>query len=425
MKYQQWVTVIDLIIVDIGQRQELPQAVMARKAFPLGPAVQTGLKYSQREIPMTRTLTSPGPARLFYWLGAATLLLNFAYVARGILIPLIAACFACFLIYTLKETIKNGPLIGRFLPNFVCYLVAFSLIGFITIIFVEIIRSNVEALITAWPEYENRLSLITSKSMSYLRGLGVIPEDFVVAIETIRATGLKLINPALQKVGQSAQSLTSNFVTIFLYTAFMLLERGRIFSKIALLTHNDSQRAAVNDTISQIGSMVGEYITVKTLTNLITAGISYTILRLTNVDFAGFWALLIFVLNYIPIVGAISAITLPVTLALVQPDGGGLQKAAITLGLLVGAEQTMSSLIEPRLIGRTLNLSPLIILLSLGVWGAIWGFAGALMAVPITVTIMIIFTQFNATRPIAVLLSDNVEIAPIGHGHLDKSSTAS
>ena len=85
----------------------------------------------------------------------------------------------------------------------------------------------------------------------------------------------------------------------------------------------------------------------------------------------------------------------------------------------------MSSLIEPRLIGRTLNLSPLIILLSLGVWGAIWGFAGALMAVPITVTIMIIFTQFNATRPIAVLLSDNGEIAPIGHGHLDNSSTSS
>jgi predicted PurR-regulated permease PerM len=137
-------------------------------------------------------------------------------------------------------------------------------------------------------------------------------------------------------------------------------------------------------------------------------------MRLVGVDFAGFWALLIFVLNFIPIIGAISAISAPVLLALVQPDGGA-DKALLALVLLVGVEQTMSSVIEPRLIGRTVNLSPLVILLSLAVWGTLWGFAGLLLAVPITVTVMIILTQFPDTRWAAILLSDSGQIAPIKH----------
>jgi predicted PurR-regulated permease PerM len=81
----------------------------------------------------------------------------------------------------------------------------------------------------------------------------------------------------------------------------------------------------------------------------------------------------------------------------------------------------MSAAIEPRLIGKSLNLSPLVILLSLAVWGSLWGFAGLLLAVPITVTIMIILTQFGSTRPIAILLSDSGEIAPIKHAPIEPS----
>jgi len=104
-------------------------------------------------------------------------------------------------------------------------------------------------------------------------------------------------------------------------------------------------------------------------------------------------------------------------LALVQPDGGGVRMALIALVSLVGAEQLMSNGVEPRLIGRTLNLSPLVILFSLGVWGSIWGFAGLLLSIPITVTVMIILSQFQSTRAIAIMLSDNGQIADIKHPH--------
>lgn len=361
-----------------------------------------------------------GQAPAFFGLGLAVLIGFVAYVGRGVFIPLIVAGFLGFLIYTLKETIKGGPLIGRFLPNWLCYLFAFAAIGSALLFFIEIIRDNVEALITAAPGYETRLRDLTQDAIRFVETLGVVPPDFLSGVDELRRNALGLINPLLSQVGASVRALTANFITIFLYTVFMLLERGRIFKKINMLSADDErQRRVVNETIGDIGAMVRQYITVKSVSNLITATISYFIMRFVGVDFAGFWALLIFALNFIPIIGAVSAISAPVILALVQPEGGGVQTALLALVLLVGAEQTMSSVIEPRIIGRSLNLSPLVILLSLAVWGTLWGFAGLLLAVPITVTVMIILTQFQATRPIAVMLSDSGQISPIKHPPLE------
>jgi len=357
-----------------------------------------------------------GGARIFYGLAIAVLLGFVAYVGRGVIIPLIVAGFLSFLIFTLKETIKSGPLIGRILPNWLCYLFAFAAIVSAIVFLIEIIVQNVEAIVAAAPLYEARLRSLTQDGVAWVRALGVLPDDFVGGVDELRRSAIGLINPVLSEIGSAARALTTNAVTIFLFTVFILLERGRIFRKIDLLSRDPHRRAAVNQTIDEIAAMVRQYITVKTVINLVTAGISYAIMRFVGVDFAGFWALLIFVLNFIPIVGAITAITAPVLLALVQPVGGGVETALLALILLVGAEQAMSSLIEPRLIGSSLNLSPLVILLSLGVWGSLWGFAGALLAVPTTVTVMIILTQFRSTRPLAILMSDNGEIAALRRG---------
>ncbi len=361
-----------------------------------------------------------GVERLFYALGLASLIAVIAYFGRSIFIPLIVAGFLSFLIYTLKETVRKGPLVGRFMPDWLGYLFAFALIISVFLLFIEIIRDNVEALLDAAPLYEERLREVTQAGVQRLNDAGILPEDFVGGVEQLRSTALSMINPVLSQVGSAVRSLTGSSVTIFLYTVFMLLERGRTFKKINILSAEAEQREAVNETIGDIATLVRQYITVKTAANLVTATVSYFIMIFVGVDFAGFFALLIFVLNYIPIVGAISAISLPVVLSLVQPEGGGVQTAGLALLLLVGAEQTMSSAIEPRLIGKSLNLSPLVILLSLAVWGSLWGFAGMLLAVPITVTIMIILTQFETTRPIAILLSDSGEISPLRHAPLSR-----
>lgn len=355
-------------------------------------------------------------ANIFYSLAVAVLIGVIAHVGRGVIIPLIVAGFLCFLIFTLKENVRRAPLIGTYIPDWLGYALAFALIGCAMVVFVEIIKSNVEALLTSWPSYEARLREIFNSAVGFVEGFDMLPEQLVGGMDQIQQSALDIIRPLLSQAAGSLRSLTSNFltfITVFLYLIFMLIERGRIFKKISLLGADDHQRELINETISKIGFMVRQYITVKTLSNLTTATISYIIMLIIGIQFAGFWALLIFILNYIPIFGAASAITLPVLLALVQPDGGGVRLSLITLASLIGAEQIMSNAVEPRIVGKTLNLSPLVILFSLGVWGSLWGFAGLLLSVPITVTVMIILSQFQATRGVAIMISDNGQIAEI------------
>ena len=357
-------------------------------------------------------------ARTFYTLAVAVLVGFIAYVGRGVLIPFVVAGFLAFLIYTLKENVKRIPVIGNYMPDWVGYLFAFVLIGAGMVLFVEIIRANVETLLEAWPSYERRLEALATDAIDFVRTSSFLPAELLGGVEQIQQSALGLIRPLLSQAAGSLRSLTSNFltfITVFLYLVFMLIERGRIFKKISLLGADDRQRLAINETIADIGVMVRQYITVKTVSNLITATLSYVIMLVIRVQFAGFWALLIFALNYIPIFGAPSAMILPVLLSLVQPDGGGLRMALITLGCLIASDQVMANGVEPRIVGRTLNLSPLVVLFTLGVWGSLWGFAGLLLSVPITVTVMIVLSQFRSTRAVAIMMSDNGEIAELKH----------
>lgn len=369
---------------------------------------------------MAQTKAAAGMARTFYGLAIAVLIGFVAYIGRGVLIPFVIAGFLCFLIYTLKDNVRRAPFIGRFIPNWLGFLIAFALIGGGVLLFVEIVKSNVETLVDTWPSYEERLRVLFDDALDWVRNSSLIPAEFLGGVEQIQQSALDLIRPLLSRAAASLTGLTSNFltfITIFLYLVFMLIERGRIFRKINLLGADDHQRHVINETISDIGVLVRQYITVKTISNLVTASISFAIMLAIGIQFAGFWALLIFILNYIPIFGAASAITLPVMLALVQPDGGGVKMALTALVFLIGAEQVMSNGIEPRLVGRTLNLSPLVVLFSLSVWGSLWGFAGLLLSVPITVTVMLVLTQFESTRPIAIMLSDDGKIADLKSPH--------
>jgi len=377
---------------------------------------------------MKNNKINKGGANAFYGLALTVLIGVILFVGRGVLIPVVIAAFLCFLIFTLKEWVSNTPWIGKYLPTGVSYTLSFLIIGSALGFFFLIIKTNIGNLIEIWPDYQTKLEAIIGKSIVWLRTQDFIPFELVGGFEQIQDTAFGLVSNLISQILGSIRSFSSNIftlVTVFIYTAFILIERGRIFKKIGLISTDHGLSDAVNETISQIGALIRQYITVKTTTNLITALISYTIMRLVGVDFAGFWALLIFVFNYIPIFGAISAIMLPVTLMLVQPVGGGVQSALILFALMVGAEQFMSSVIEPRLIGKTLNLSPVVILFSLAVWGSLWGFTGFLLSVPITVTVMIVLTQFKTTRPVAIMLSDNGEIAPIRHADLGQVLAAS
>lgn len=354
-----------------------------------------------------------GLGRLFFGLGIAFLLTLIAYHGRMVLIPVVIAGFLSFLIVALKDSIRRIPLVGKFVPNWLSFIPAFIVIAGAFILFVQIVRTNIDALITAAPAYQVQLREIMRAAAAWVESLGVLPPDFVLGVDQVRAEGLKLVTPFLSNAAGSLRSLAGNMVTIFLYTVFILLERGAIIRKVSLMGSDENDRTAIEGVVADIGGLVRKYVSIKTLAGVMVAAMSYAILLVLGIDFAGFWALLIFTLNYVPIIGSIIAVALPVLLALVQPGTGGPGLALIALILLVAVQQLVGSFIEPRMMGRSLNVSPLIILLSLAIWGSLWGFAGMLLCVPIMVAVMLCLSQFHTTRPLAILMSQNGEIASI------------
>nr|WP_299218998.1 AI-2E family transporter [uncultured Aquimarina sp.] len=131
-------------------------------------------------------------------------------------------------------------------------------------------------------------------------------------------------------------------------------------------------------------------------------------LALMDVDAPFFWALLMFLLNYIPTVGSLIATIFPAVFSLVQ-FGEFTPFLIILIGLGI-LEWFVGNVLEPKIMGNSLNISPLVTIIALVIWGQIWGITGMLLSVPITVTMVIICSQFKNTKAIAILLSENGEL---------------
>jgi AI-2 transport protein TqsA len=118
--------------------------------------------------------------------------------------------------------------------------------------------------------------------------------------------------------------------------------------------------------------------------------------------------------NYIPIVGAVAAIVLPAIFALVQFDG--FSRALIVLAGLGSITFVVGNILLPRMQGDSLNMDPLVVLLSLAFWGALWGITGMFLSTPLTVLVMVILAQFDGSRWIAILLSADGDPQGLGRG---------
>jgi AI-2 transport protein TqsA len=181
------------------------------------------------------------------------------------------------------------------------------------------------------------------------------------------------------------------------------MEQRYISGKLAAVSPSDQQLKRLSGLFKEIDHDVKTYIGVKTFLSLLTAVVSWVIMWVAGLEFAAFWALLIFVLNFIPNIGSIIATILPGFMALVQFDT--LSPFLIILFGVGTVQFVIGNIIEPNLMGRSLNISPLVIIISLVAWGVMWGVAGMFLSIPITMVAILIMYNFENTRWIALLLS--------------------
>lgn len=218
---------------------------------------------------------------------------------------------------------------------------------------------------------------------------------------TLLTNGAQSLVWGLASVGE----LLAFLILVFFFTLLMLIEASAWRRKTEAALRRRHTRAVL-ETIAAVAHKVRRFVLNRTVISLIAAVTEGSWLWLMGVDFAPFWAVLIFFLNYLPNVGSIIAVTLASLLAFVQFGAGW--------GLLIAAgltaiDQVLGNFLDPRLQGRTLNVSSLVVLLSVIFWGWIWGVVGALLAVPLTLTIILICAQVQTLEPVAVLLSGGTD----------------
>ena len=160
--------------------------------------------------------------------------------------------------------------------------------------------------------------------------------------------------------------------------------------------------------VSHVSTAVNKYFTVKTEMSLLTAVLSYVTMLLLGVDFPLLWAFIIFILNYIPYVGSLVASLLPAIFAVFQY--GAFWPFIYVLAAVEAIQILVGNYVEPRVMGKSLNLSPLVVIIALSFWGTIWGVLGMILSVPIVSVIVIICAQFPSTSSIAIMLSENGNI---------------
>jgi len=211
------------------------------------------------------------------------------------------------------------------------------------------------------------------------------------------------IRKFLTSFAASIQGVLSNFALIALYVAFLFAAQSSFPKKMDDLFPDIQKRAQATKVGERIRQSIEKYLGVQTIISIMQTIISYAAMVALGLDNALFWALVIFILNYIPIVGGLAAVAMPCLFALVQFDSTG--KVGLLAALLFGAQSIIGNTIQPKMMGDSMNLSALVVVLSLTLWNALWGGVGAFLSAPLTVIIMIILAQFPTTRWIAVLLS--------------------
>ena len=262
-------------------------------------------------------------------------------------------------------------------------------------LFATRVRPMFGEILPAIPEIQNKLNVLWN----------YVNDTFGIDISGIAMPSIETI---VSNVGTSVAKLATSMGMVIVYMIFLFVEQSTFHKKFAELFPNKTQHKKMRYILTSIDENMKKYLFMKTLLSGITGVISYIWMYMLNLEFAGIWAFVIFILSYIPTIGAIVGCGLPILFAIVM--GATLNEIVLIALGLIGLQILFGNIIEPKLTGKTLNLSTLAILLNLVFWGLIWGIAGMFFSVPLLVATFIITAQFDSTRWIAVLLSADGKI---------------
>ncbi len=329
---------------------------------------------------------------------AATMYLLVA--GRSLILPFVLGLVLWYTVHALADAIERPPFGKLRIPRPLALAAASLIMIGLAWVLGRTIGRNVQAVADAAPTYEVRLHKLLDQG-GQLVGLESVP----TIAQLFRHIDLA---STLGDVASAVASVVGVAGIVLIYAGFLFVEQVHFRRKLSRMFEKGDQQARVRSVLEQIDRDIRTYLRIKTALAAVTSALAYIVMTLVGVDFAGFWAVMVFFFYYIPTVGSILAIVAPALLTLVQFDH--LTPFLIVLFVIGTIQIVMANVIEPAIMGRSLNLSPLVVIVSLMVWGTVWGVVGMFLCVPIMVVLLIVLAHFDATRPVAVLLSADGDI---------------
>ncbi|MFN7055353.1 AI-2E family transporter [Hyphomonas sp.] len=338
------------------------------------------------------------------WIIATGVIIALLYAGRDILATFALAVFLFLIIEGFASVIDNA---SRTLRIGAARLIAILLViaGFVG--FIVLMANGVAEFSRDSGEYEEKIN-------------GLIAAVYGVAGITEAPTLTQLLfNESGQRffatIANSVSGLSGDLVLILIYVGFLFAAQSMWTQKLDNVFPDPDRRDQVRRIGNDARVAIEKYLWTQTVISALITALTYVSLVMLGVQNALFLSALIFVLNYIPTIGSIVAALVPPLFALVQPgvpswvpgDGNDASYiyAAIVFAIVSLWQFSIGNFVQPRMMGDSLNLSALVVLLALAIWGVIWGIPGMFLSAPLTVLMMILFAQSEGTRWIAILLS--------------------
>jgi len=314
-------------------------------------------------------------------------------LAKPVLFPFFLAIFLSFILYPALDF-----LIRIKIPRTIAIIFILLFTFFILYLLGSLFYSTGRTFAAGFSEYGEKMNSILTSIFTKLD----LPQLKISTIDWLGEFDLDRIGKILSSALGPFFSFVSNLFLVLIFLVFILAGRGRLKQKVK--KYLDKERAQkANIIINNVDKQVQKYLVIKTIVSFFTGVFAFVALVLFGVDFAIIFGFLTFLLNYIPNIGSFIATAFPVTIAIFQFET--LWPAFWILVILTTIQILMANLVEPRLMGHGLGLSPLVVLFVLFFWGWLWGLPGMILAVPITAIIKITFSNIPGMQFVAAFMS--------------------
>jgi AI-2 transport protein TqsA len=321
---------------------------------------------------------------------------------KSIFIPLVFAVFLSFVFAPMNRYLRKKNVHISLVMALMLVIIVLMMLGSTLLL-----TAATNSLVTGFPRYQASFMF---RVQGWMESFTELSNRFNIAIENypqfditqMLSPGSFSISKAISNVATTTVGVGWNIILIVIFLIFIVAQDGRLSTKLKKVLNPDDQLRTTR-TLENIQLQIQKYLLTKTIISLCTAITGMILMLFFGVDFVLVCGILLFVLNFIPNIGSVIASGVPIVICMLQT---GFDFRTVLFSILIIATQMLfGNVIEPKLQGQRLNLSPIMVLVSLIFWGWVWGIVGMILAVPMTSAINIMLIQLDEKNLISAIIS--------------------